>query len=248
VTSLDEPVGGGITSPNRASRLAQTFVALADTLVEGYDVVELSQTLVETCASMLDAVDAGIMLADPSGELEVLASTNERTHLVDLMQLRAGEGPCVEAYQTGRVVSVADLATVRERWPLFTSGAESLGYSSSHAIPMKLRHETIGSLNLFRARTGALSNDDAVTAKALADAATIGIVHERALRETDIARSQLQHALDSRVIIEQAKGFLAQTHGVDMDTAFRVLRTHARSNGLKLDDLARDVVNRVISL
>lgn len=233
---------------SREARLAQVFVSLADTLVAGFDLVELLQDLVESCASILDAVEAGILLADGDGNLEVIASTSERSHLIELMQLNAGEGPCVEAYLTGAVVSVSDLDSIANRWPRFGEGARSLGFAAIHSVPLRLRTETIGSLNLFRDRPGVLSADDIAAAQALADVATIGILQERAIREIDVARSQLQRALDSRVIIEQAKGVIAQTRGLDMDEAFRLLRGHARAAGRLLDEVARGVVDRTIVL
>ena len=237
-----------MTSQTREGRLAETFVALADTLVVGFEVVELLHTLVESCASLFDAVDAGIILADESGDLEVMASTNERSHLIELLQLRAGEGPCVEAYVTGKVVSVANVAEIASRWPRFEAGARSQGYASIHSIPLRLRSDTIGSLNLFRDRPGVLSEEDAVAAQALADVATIGILQERLFRENDVARQQLQYALESRIVIEQAKGVIAQTRKLDMDESFKLIRSYARSNGKRLDDVAKALVDRTLQL
>ncbi len=227
---------------NRERQLAEAFVALADTMVDDYDVIELLHTLVERCSALLDATDAGILLPNAAGELEVAASTNERSRLISLLQLGEGEGPCVEAYRTGRLITVDDIASTYARWPSFAIAAAETGYASMHAIPLRLRKETIGSLNLFRDRTGGFSENDAVAAQALADVATIGILHERSLRESGIARSQLQHALDSRIVIEQAKGVIAQTENVDMDTAFQVIRATARSSGTRLSEVARRIV------
>jgi GAF domain-containing protein len=232
----------------RESQLVEAFVTLADTLAAGYDIVDLLHTLVERCATLLDAQDSGIILATPEGELEVIASTSERSRLVGLMQLRAGEGPCVESYLTRSVVSVDNVDGIDARWPRFAVGARELGFKSIHAIPLRLRDTTIGSLNLFRDREGGLDEGDKVAAQALADVATISILHERAFRETDVARRQLQHALGSRVIIEQAKGVISHTRGVDMDEAFRLIRTHARSTGERLSEVARSVVDRSIDL
>jgi Response regulator with putative antiterminator output domain len=235
-----------MAASSRETMIVETFVGLADVLVVGYDVVELLHQLVERCAVLLDATDAGIMLADPSGSLEVVASTSERTRLIGLMQLNAKEGPCVEASQTGEVVSVGEIAEAAARWPRFCAEAAELGYTSVHAVPLRLRNEVLGSLNLFRDAPGALSTDDARVARALADVATIGILQERALRESDIARQQLQRALDSRVLIEQAKGVLAYSDGIDMDEAFRRLRATARNSGRKLAEVAVEVAVEVI--
>ncbi len=232
----------------REALLAETFVILADSMVAGYDVVDLLQTLVERCAVLFDAADAGIILANESGDLEVIASTSERSHLIELMQLRADEGPCVEAYATGKVVSVGALADVASRWPAFATRAGELGYASVHSMPLRLRTETIGALNLFRESPGELSPQDAAAAQAMADVATIGILQERAFREADLARSQLRHALESRVVIEQAKGVVAHTGNVDMDEAFRLIRAHARANGELLDSVARAVIERRLQL
>lgn len=226
----------------REQELIETFVELADTLVVDYDVVDLLYRLVTRCARTLDAADAGILLPNARGQLEVVASTSERSHLIGILQLDAGEGPCVDAFRTGRLVTVDDIASTYARWPVFAVAAAEVGYESMHAIPLRLRNETIGSLNLFNDRPGPLNDDDAIAARALADVATIGILHERALREADIARAQLQHALDSRVIIEQAKGVLAQTARGDMDAAFHRLRERARRSGRLLSVVAREVV------
>jgi GAF domain-containing protein len=188
------------------------------------------------------------MLVDGAGELAVVASTSEHRHLVDLMQLRAGYGPSVECFLTGEVVSIADLAHEASRWPEFDSGAIELGYKSVFVFPLRLRGSIIGSLALFRSTASVMSAEDISIAQGLADVATIGILHERAIRESDLAKEQLQRALNSRVIIEQAKGVLAQTRSVDMDEAFAAMRAYARTNGIKLHDVAERIVSRTLSL
>ncbi len=231
---------GGMTTRER--ELVETFVELADTLVVGYDVIDLLQRLVERSVYFVQATDGGILLPDAQGALEVVASTSERSRLIGLLQLDAGEGPCMDAYLTGAVVSVADISETAARWPRFAAESASLEYRSMHAIPMRLRDETIGSLNLFSDHPGTLPAEDAAALRALADVATIGILHERAFREADTAREQLQHALDSRVIIEQAKGVIAHTEGVSVDDAFEILRDRARRSGRKLSLVAREAV------
>jgi len=237
-----------VTDRDRETQLLKTFVTLADSLVTGFDTIDLLQMLVERTTALFDAADAGIILAGSTGELEVIASTNERSKLVGLLQLRAGEGPCVESYTTGSVVSVPDLGEIDDRWPVFTDLARDSGYGSVHAIPLRLRDQTLGSLNLFRDTTGALNEDDATAAQALADVATISILQERALREIDSTRDQLQRALDSRVVIEQAKGVVSYTQSVDMDEAFQRIRRHARANRLPLVEVAADVVARRLTI
>jgi len=237
-----------MVTKTREGQLVETFVTLADTLVADYDVVDLLHTLVEKCAALLEASAAGIVLSDGDGVLEVVASTNERSRLVEILQLRAGSGPCVESFTTGKAVAVADIERTGDTWPKFREGALSLGFASMHAVPLRLRATTIGSLNLFWDRTGGLSTGDTNTVQALADVATIGILQERAIRESDIVRQQLQHALSSRVLIEQAKGVVAYTHGVHMGDAFDIIRSHARANGLPLADVAEQIVHRKLTL
>jgi len=237
-----------MASETRERRLTAAFVTLADTLVAGYDVVDLLQTLVDTCADLLDASAAGLMLADPAGDLAVVASTSEKSRLVETMQLSSGFGPCVQCFSTGAPVTVSDVAELGDEWPGFREAALEQGFRSVHGVPLRLRGNVIGTLNLFRTTTGALSDEDLSVAQGLADVATIGILQERAIREADIAKNQLQHALDSRVLIEQAKGVIAYMRDVDMDEAFQTLRSYSRNNGLNLRDVAELVVNRSLAL
>lgn len=225
----------------REDQLLQTVATLADSLVDDFDVVDLLQVLVEHCARLFDAVAAGILLVSPTGQLEVIVSTSERSEFVEMMQLRAGEGPCVEAVATGRVVSVEDLRDVADRWPRFAADARASGFASLHAIPMRLRDSIIGSLNLFGDHVGKLNEPDAIAAKTLADIATISILQQRLVEESILTQRQLQRALDSRVVIEQAKGYIAQSHGLDMDAAFQLIRAHARSTQTRLSVVAADV-------
>jgi GAF domain-containing protein len=235
-------------SETRERRLTTTFVTLADTLVAEFDVVDLLQTLVDTCAQLLDASAAGIMLADATGDLALVASTSEKSRIVETIQLSSGSGPCVECFATGAAVTVSDVAELGNRWPEFREAAIEQGFQSVHGVPLRLRGVTIGTLNLFRATTGVLSAEDMSVAQGLADVATIGILQERAIRQADIAKNQLQHALNSRVLIEQAKGVIAYKNNVDMDVAFQTLRSYSRSNNLNLRDVAERVVNRSLSL
>jgi GAF domain-containing protein len=237
-----------MVTKSREGQLVETFVTLADTLVADYDVVDLLHTLVEKCAALLEASAAGIILSAGDGELEVVASTSERSRLVEILQLRAGSGPCVESFTTGRAVAIPDIERTVDKWPKFRAGALAQGFASMHAVPLRLRATTIGSLNLFWDRIGGLSTGDTNTVQALADVATIGILQERAIRESAIVRQQLQHALSSRVLIEQAKGVVAYTHGVHMGDAFNRIREFARKNGLPLADVAERVVNRTLTL
>ncbi|MFB2585338.1 GAF and ANTAR domain-containing protein [Herbiconiux liukaitaii] len=232
-----------MTELTREARLSQTFITLADTLVEDYDIVDFLQTLVEETVQVLEAADAGILLPNESGALKVAAATSERSHLVSLLQLDADEGPCVDAFTSGRIVTVDDIATTYARWPTFATQAASVDYQAMYAIPLRLRSQTIGSLNLFSDRPGPMDAKDTDIARAFADVATIGILQERAISESDIARQQLQRALDSRVLIEQAKGVIAQTERLDMGEAFVLLRSRARNSGRRLSLVAQEVVD-----
>jgi GAF domain-containing protein len=225
------------------TELARTFVALADTLVADFDVVELLQRLVEETVRLLDSAEAGLLMADSHGRLLVLASTSEQTRLLELFQLQADVGPCLECYSTGRPVLVADLERDGQRWPVFTAEALEAGYRSVHALPMRLRSETIGAFNLFNTRSGSMAAHELNIAQALADVATIGILQQRALARRELLNEQLQLALNSRVIIEQAKGVLAERGAIDMSEAFNRLRGYARNHSERLVDTARAVVD-----
>jgi transcriptional regulator with GAF, ATPase, and Fis domain len=230
------------TMDDREGPLVHAFVALADTLVDDYDVVEFVQQLVDDCVSLLHVDAAGLLLADPRGGLQVLASTSEQTRLLELLQIQSEAGPCLEAYNTGQQVHVEDLGTDVDRWPQFAALAARQGVGAVFAIPLRLRNERIGALNMFSAKPGALSSSDLLVAQALADVATIGILHQRVLMRGAQVNSQLQIALNSRIVIEQAKGVLAERMGLDMDQAFVSLRTMARSTNRHLSDTARAVI------
>jgi GAF domain-containing protein len=232
----------------RDERLLATFAKLADTLVADYDVVDLLQLLVDTCQELLETAAAGILLADAQGELEVIASTSEASHLVETMQLSAEAGPCVESFRTGRVISVPDVRDVPERWARFRDSALAQGFASVHAVPLRLRDATIGTLNLLGDTTGELPPQDALAAQAFADVATIGILHERTIHESTILTDQLQTALNRRVIIEQAKGVVAHTNKVPIDRAFQLIREYARSHQLPISQVAAQLVGLTLTL
>jgi GAF domain-containing protein len=223
-------------------RLFDAFATLADTLVVGYDVLDLLQSLVEYCHDLLDVDSAGILLMNGAGELEVVASTSEANTLVEVMQLDANAGPCLDAFTSRAVVSAPDIEADTDRWPVFRSTALALGIRSVYAIPLRLRERTIGTLNLMRDVPGELGRPDIRAAQAMADVATIGILQERTIREASMIRDQLQQALSSRIVIEQAKGVLAETRKLTMDAAFERIRGHARAHQMSLSVVARQLV------
>jgi GAF domain-containing protein len=232
-----------VSQPDRERRVSEAFVALADTLVDDYDIIELLDQLVAHCVELLAADAAGIMLGDARRELRAVAASSEDAESMELLQLQSAEGPCLECYQQVSQVRIPDLSKMSARWPRFVAAVAGAGaFASVHAIPLRLRGEAIGALNLFHRSPGPLSAEDLALAQALADVATIGILQERAIRRGEVLNEQLQTALNSRVIIEQAKGVLAQRLAVSVDVAFDRLRRYARANNLRLAEVARRTV------
>lgn len=234
---------------DRERLLADAFVEMADTLVADYDVLDFLHGLAGHCVELLDVDAAGLMLADRTGTLRVAASSTEQVRLLELYELQNEEGPCLECFTGGVTVAEGDLGEAGpSRWPRFSQQAVSAGFLSVLAIPMRLRAETIGALNLFRAEPGPLAAGDRSLAQALADVATIGILQERGSRRRDVLAQQLQDALTSRIVIEQAKGVIAERQGVHVDEAFDQMRRHARSHGEQLSAVARRVVSQELDL
>jgi transcriptional regulator with GAF, ATPase, and Fis domain len=226
----------------REQRLAEVFVELADTLVEEFDVVDLLQTLTERCVELIDTDAAGLMLDDQRGNLRLIAHTHESARLLELFELQQQEGPCLDCFATGQVLANIDLAAATERWPSFTQAARDVGFGTSHAVPLRLRRQVIGALNLFAAGRRPLDDDALAIARGLADIATIGLLHERAVRDQVALSEQLQTALHSRILIEQAKGVLSAQTGTSVEAAFALMRTHARRTGRPLTEVAGAVV------
>jgi GAF domain-containing protein len=222
--------------------LSDTFVDLADTMVADFDVIDFLHLLTDRTVLLLAASAAGVVLADPRGELRVAAASSEEAGLVELFQLQNDQGPCLDCFRTGRPVSAADLTGPDQRWPRFAQAATQAGFRTVEALPMRLRDQVIGALNLFRAEPDPFETPDLRIAQALADVATIGLLHERNVRRSETVAEQLQAALNSRVMIEQAKGKLAERYGIDMDRAFTMLRDYARNTNQHLTDVARDFV------
>jgi GAF domain-containing protein len=231
----------------REERLGRTFVEVADTLVDDFDIVDLLVLVAERCVELLDASAAGLLLADGRGVLHLMAATSEQTETVELFQIQNDEGPCLECFRSGVPVLVPDLAGESDRWPRFVPVATQAGFRAAHALPLRLRTATLGALNLFRAEPGRLSRPDVTTAQALADIATIAILQHQATSESRAVTEQLRSALDSRIAIEQAKGVIAERAGVDMAEAFARLRTYARANQRLLAEVAQEIVDGKLS-
>jgi transcriptional regulator with GAF, ATPase, and Fis domain len=230
----------------REQRLVHVFVELADTLVEEFDVVDFLQTLTERCVELVDADAAGLMLDDQRGTLQPVAYTDESARLLELFELQRGEGPCLDCFATGQRIVDIDLTAATDRWPVFAEAARGLGFVTCHALPLRLRSQVIGALNLFSARPDTLSADHLAVAQGLADIATIGLLHERAARDQVAVSEQLQTALQSRILIEQAKGVLSARAGTSVEGAFRLMRAHARRTGNLLTTVAEGVVSGAI--
>ena len=228
--------------------LAKTFVELADNLVADFDLVDFLRLLTDRCVGMLDAGAAGVLLADGDGTLRVMAASDEQVRLLELFQLQNDEGPCLECYRTGAPVIVHDLTREIHRWPRFVTAAHRSGFGAVQALPMRLRDDTVGALNLFRAAPGPFDPSATLVAQALADVATISLLQHRTTHRSTMLNEQLQTALTSRVLIEQAKGKLAERLGVDMEQAFGMLRGYARSHNRRLADVARAFVDDSESL
>jgi GAF domain-containing protein len=227
---------------SREQALADTFVRLADTMVDDYDVADLLDQLVTACVHVLEVTAAGLLLDDQKGNLTLVASSSQETRLLELFVLQNNEGPCLDCVRTGAAVVSNDLEGDRDRWPLFVPAARMAGFQSVAAVPMRLRDQTIGGLGLFMDVPQPVPAANRRLAQALADVATIGVLQQRSLHRSHLLSEQLQSALTSRIAIEQAKGILAERNHLSMDEAFDALRRHARDHNLKLTEVATSVV------
>lgn len=231
-------------SADRERSVSAAFVSIANSLADCYDPVDLFDGLTQGCAHVLDIASAGLLLADAAGVLHVMAASSDATRDIEAFQLQREEGPCLDCYRGGRPVLVDDVRAESARWPLFVPAATAAGFVSVHAVPMRLRETVLGTLGLFHTEPGALSPEDLDLAQALAHVASVALVAERALSDSAAINDQLQTALRSRVVLEQAKGVLAERGHLEMTDAFAALRRYARDHNVKLTDLAQRVVAR----
>jgi transcriptional regulator with GAF, ATPase, and Fis domain len=227
---------------SKQTLLGETMVALADSLVTDFDVIELLTMLADRCVTILGVSAAGLMLAGPDGTLRVIASSSEQMRLLELFELQTEQGPCLESFRTGEAVSHDDLSTATDRWPKFAPEAISNGFRAVHALPLRLRGTVIGAMNLFENDTAGIDEEGLRAARAFADIATIAILQYRAAIGSHEVIDQLNTALNTRIVIEQAKGIVSERRHLDMDGAFAALRQHARNSNLRLSDVAAAVV------
>ncbi len=228
--------------------MVATLVELADNLVDNYDIIDILTLLSNRCVETVDVSSAGVMLCLPGGELQFVAASSESMQLLELFQIQANEGPCVDCYNDGVAIVNRELVDPDDLWPNFTPRALGQGFRSVHCLPMRLRGRTIGALNLFHSQIGPLSENDIMVAQGLADVATIAILQHQSVLGARLLNDQLSFALNSRIVIEQAKGMVAQFAGSDMEDSFLRLRNHARNHNLKLTELAGRIVDGSVAL
>ncbi|MFH8607461.1 ANTAR domain-containing response regulator [Streptomyces sp. NPDC018029] len=228
---------------SRERKIAETFVELADTFVADFDVIDFLQQLTVRCCDIFAVTDVAVLLAYPGPQLYSPAPCDPSPALAGLLELAMREGPALDAYQTSDTVAPGSLSSAPAAWHDFTALARESGYTYASAVPLRLRRDTLGSLLLLRATDSPLPTDDLAMAQAFADAATIGLLHARTLQQADNLNGQLHTALHSRIIIEQAKGYLAARRAISPDEAFNLMRRHARHHRLLLTAVARHVVD-----
>jgi transcriptional regulator with GAF, ATPase, and Fis domain len=239
---MSEMLGSGPSAASREQLVADTILRLTDSLADDYDVVDVLDLLVTRCVSLVGVSAAAVLLDDQQGNLAVVAASSEPTRLLEIFELQNEQGPGVDCVRAGADVASPDFAARRSGWPAFIPAARAAGFRSGYALPLRLRNDVIGGLDMFHDRAQPLSADSEQRARTMAAAAAIGILQRRQAHRSAALAGQLQHALDSRVVIEQAKGILAERRHLDMDAAFETLRHHARSHNIKLNVIAAAVV------
>jgi GAF domain-containing protein len=228
--------------PIEADDLADVFVDVADTLVADFDLIEFLHSVARHATRVSSAATAGVLITGRDRGLHHVGASSDDAHLLELFQLQYAEGPCVDCYASGEAVLVPDLTTAADRWPVFAPRALELGMAAVYAFPMRLRERVIGGLNVFHTTHEEFSSRELRVLQALADMATISLIQEQAIARAEVVTEQLQVALNSRIVVEQAKGAVARTFGISVDAAFELLRNHARANQRRLTDVAHQVV------
>jgi GAF domain-containing protein len=227
----------------READVVRSLVEMADTLVDDYDVVDLLTGLTDRCVSLLDVSAAGVMLASPAGGLGLVASSSEAMRLLELFELQAEEGPCLDAFHSGEPVEQENLQAGSGRWPLFSAAAVKAGFQSAFALPLRLREVTLGALNLLSVTRTPIRQADLIVARAFADLATLSILQHRASTEAQRLNEQLSGALTSRIVIEQAKGVISERAGIGLAEAFGGMRDYARNHNRRLTEVAQAAVD-----
>jgi GAF domain-containing protein len=227
----------------READVVKALVEMADTLVDDYDVVDMLTGLTDRCVSLLGVSAAGVMLASPAGSLRLVASSSEAMRLLELFELQAQEGPCLDAFRTGEPVKHENLRAGAGRWPLFSAAACQAGFGSALALPLRLREVILGALNLLSVADVPMAEADVIVARAFADLAALSIAQHRASAGAQRLNEQLSAALTSRVVIEQAKGVISERAGIDLAEAFSRLRAYARNGNLRLTNVAQAAVD-----
>ena len=235
-----EPI---VTELPRETRVLDAVVSLVDSLLDDFDVVDLLTELTEQCAQLLDVAAAGLLLATPRRQLQLMAATSEKIHDLELFQLQADQGPCLDCYATGQPISVADIQSEAARWPRFAAAATEAGFASVHAVPMRAASTVLGALGLFGTAVGELNDADRLVAQTLAHIACVAILQDHPATPATVL-PHLHAALTSRIVVDQAKGFLSQRLEVSVDDAFTLLRRHARTHGDHLTELSRRLITQ----
>ncbi|WP_158891544.1 GAF and ANTAR domain-containing protein [Amycolatopsis anabasis] len=250
MTSAEGPaVRASAVAGGRAERLFRTFVALADTLVDDFDILDFLSMLAERCVDLLEVAAAGVILVDQRGGLRVASASSERAELLELFAVQTKDGPCIDCVREGRPVASPDLSAEDSRWPGFAAAARECGFRAAQALPLRLRREVVGVLTLLNTGPYGVDEDSTLLGQALADVATVGILQQRAIERSELLSEQLQTALNSRVVIEQAKGVLSAHGGnLDMDDTFHRLRGYARAHNLRLSEVAHAVAGGAADL
>lgn len=235
---------------DREQLMLNTFVTLADTLATDYDVSDFLRVLLERCGRLLDITTGGVMLESPAGDLQLAVALSAEMEALEQAEIDNRQGPCHEAYRTGECVVIDDLRDedARDRWPTVTQQMDDMGLVGAYAFPLRLRDDTIGALNLYRDTPGAFRARDIRLAQAFADVAAIGILQQRLVIDAQHRSAQLQHALDSRVLVEQAKGIICAERNMTMLDAFELMRSYARDHNRNLRDVAAAVVENGASI
>ncbi len=216
-------------------------------MVEGFDVLDFLFLLCERCAELLEVDAVGVLLAPPGEGLQLSAASSEESEVLELFNLQQKEGPCYDAFVTGTAVAHGDIAEVEDRWPVFVPRALAAGFRSVYGFPLRLRDDVIGALNMFHTEPGVFEAEDVLAGRAMADIATIGIMHERLVREAELRSEQLRHTLDGRAAVERAKGVLAERHRISLGEAFTLLWDHARRNGRPLSEVCSEIVGGTLT-